>query len=91
MTAQPTKRIVVKVGSSLVTNNGEGLDRAAIEQWAEQVATLLKAGHQLLMVSSGAIAARSKPSPLLVTRLEPTFTTMRFIGCAVMARFSSQF
>ncbi len=56
MTAQPTKRIVVKVGSSLVTNNGDGLDRAAIEQWAEQVATLLKAGHQLLMVSSGAIA-----------------------------------
>jgi len=56
MTAQPMKRIVVKVGSSLVTNNGDGLDRAAIEQWAEQVATLLQAGHQLLMVSSGAIA-----------------------------------
>lgn len=56
MTTQPMKRIVVKVGSSLVTNNGDGLDRAAIERWAEQVAVLLQAGHQLLMVSSGAIA-----------------------------------
>lgn len=50
------KRIVVKVGSTLVTNNGEGLDRAAIAMWAEQVATLLKKGCEVLMVSSGAIA-----------------------------------
>ncbi|MBJ7502923.1 MAG: glutamate 5-kinase [Polynucleobacter sp.] len=56
MTVQPIKRIVVKVGSSLVTNNGDGLDRAAIERWAEQVAMLLQAGIQVLMVSSGAIA-----------------------------------
>ena len=51
-----SKRIVVKVGSSLVTNNGEGLDRNAIGQWAEQMAVLLRAGHEVLMVSSGAIA-----------------------------------
>ena len=56
MTATQTKRIVVKVGSSLVTNNGEGLDHAAIGMWAEQMAALLKEGHQVLMVSSGAIA-----------------------------------
>jgi glutamate 5-kinase len=56
MNTQKTKRIVVKVGSSLVTNNGEGLDRIAIATWAEQVATLLSAGHEVLMVSSGAIA-----------------------------------
>lgn len=56
MTAQKTKRIVVKVGSSLVTNNGEGLDHEAIAMWAEQMATLLKNGHEVLMVSSGAIA-----------------------------------
>ena len=53
---QKAKRIVVKVGSSLVTNNGEGLDRNAIGQWAEQMAVLLRAGHEVLMVSSGAIA-----------------------------------
>ena len=56
MTVQKLKRIVVKVGSSLVTNNGEGLDHAAIALWANQVASLLKAGHEVLMVSSGAIA-----------------------------------
>ena len=50
------KQIVVKVGSTLVTNNGSGLDRAAIAMWAEQVSALLKEGCQVLMVSSGAIA-----------------------------------
>ncbi len=50
------KRIVVKVGSTLVTNNGAGLDHAAIAMWAEQVSILLKQGCQVLMVSSGAIA-----------------------------------
>jgi glutamate 5-kinase len=56
MNTKHPKRIVVKVGSSLVTNNGEGLDRAAIAMWAEQVAALLAAGYEVLMVSSGAIA-----------------------------------
>ncbi|QWE14760.1 glutamate 5-kinase [Polynucleobacter sp. AP-Sving-400A-A2] len=56
MNTQKTKRIVVKVGSSLVTNNGEGLDHAAIGMWAEQMAALLADGHEVLMVSSGAIA-----------------------------------
>jgi len=56
MTVQKVKRIVVKVGSSLVTNNGEGLDHAAIAMWAEQMAALLASGHEVLMVSSGAIA-----------------------------------
>jgi len=56
MNTQKAKRIVVKVGSSLVTNNGEGLDHAAIGMWAEQMATLLADGHEVLMVSSGAIA-----------------------------------
>ena len=55
MTVQKAKRIVVKVGSSLVTNNGEGLDHAAIAMWAEQMAALLASGHEVLMVSSGAI------------------------------------
>jgi glutamate 5-kinase len=55
MTKQKVKRIVIKVGSSLVTNNGEGLDHAAIAMWADQMATLQKDGHEVLMVSSGAI------------------------------------
>jgi glutamate 5-kinase len=50
------RRIVVKVGSTLVTNNGRGLDRAAIGRWAEQLAALRREGKEVLLVSSGAIA-----------------------------------
>ena len=51
-----SKVLIVKVGSSLVTNNGEGLDRAAIAAWAAQISTLVKQGKQVVLVSSGAIA-----------------------------------
>jgi glutamate 5-kinase len=54
------KRIVVKVGSSLVTNEGRGLDAAAIGQWCEQLAALVKDGREVIMVSSGAIAEGMK-------------------------------
>jgi len=50
------RRIVIKVGSSLVTNDGRGLDRTAIARWAEQIAALRALGKQVLLVSSGAIA-----------------------------------
>jgi glutamate 5-kinase len=50
------KRIVVKVGSSLVTNQGEGLDIPAIRNWAQQIAALCEGGHKVVLVSSGAIA-----------------------------------
>ncbi|PNP98133.1 glutamate 5-kinase [Moraxella sp. RCAD0137] len=51
-----TKRIVVKIGSSLLTNNGRGLDRTAIYEWARQIAELQNSGHEVLLVSSGAVA-----------------------------------
>ncbi|MCY1163716.1 MAG: glutamate 5-kinase [Pseudomonadota bacterium] len=54
------KRIVVKVGSSLVTNEGRGLDADAIGQWCGQLATLVKDGREVIMVSSGAIAEGMK-------------------------------
>ena len=54
------KRIVVKVGSSLVTNEGRGLDAVAIGQWCEQLAALAKDGREVIMVSSGAIAEGMK-------------------------------
>ncbi len=53
---QSARRVVVKVGSSLVTNDGRGLDRDAIANWAAQIAGLRKSGKQVLLVSSGAIA-----------------------------------
>jgi len=50
------KRIVVKVGSSLVTNQGAGLDAQAIASWAQQIAALRENGCETVLVSSGAIA-----------------------------------
>ena len=50
------KRLVIKVGSALVTNNGTGLDLNAINEWARQIAQLRQAGKEVLLVSSGAIA-----------------------------------
>ena len=47
---------VVKVGSSLVTNNGRGLDLMAIEDWAGQLIAMQKLGIQVVLVSSGAVA-----------------------------------
>ncbi|CDS51238.1 Glutamate 5-kinase / RNA-binding C-terminal domain PUA [Polaromonas sp. CG9_12] len=51
---------MVKVGSSLVTNEGRGLDAEAIGQWSEQLAALVKDGREVIMVSSGAIAEGMK-------------------------------
>ena len=54
------RRIVVKVGSSLVTNEGRGLDEQAIGHWSQQLAALVKQGRELIMVSSGAVAEGMK-------------------------------
>jgi glutamate 5-kinase len=48
--------LVVKVGSTLVTNDGRGLDADAIARWAAQVAQLRRMGRKVVLVSSGAIA-----------------------------------
>ena len=54
------KRVVVKVGSSLVTNDGQGLDEGAIGEWCRQMAHLMRDGREVIMVSSGAIAEGMK-------------------------------
>jgi glutamate 5-kinase len=54
------RRIVVKVGSSLVTNEGRGLDEGAIGEWCRQLALLAQDGREVIMVSSGAIAEGMK-------------------------------
>ena len=50
------QRVIVKIGSSLLTNNGRGLDRTAIYEWAKQIAKLHNQGIEVLLVSSGAVA-----------------------------------
>jgi len=54
--AKETKRWVVKIGSALLTDDGAGLDREAIDGWVSQIATLLDQGNEIVLVSSGAIA-----------------------------------
>ena len=49
-------RLVVKVGSTLVTNAGRGLDHAAVARWAGEIAQLARDGRSVILVSSGAIA-----------------------------------
>ena len=55
-TISNAKRLVVKVGSALLTNDGAGIDRQAIDAWVEQIAKLLSAGKEVVLVSSGAVA-----------------------------------
>jgi len=54
--AAEARRLVVKVGSSLVTNEGQGLDHAALARWAEQIAELKQRKKDVVLVSSGAVA-----------------------------------
>jgi len=55
-TLRQAQRWVVKVGSALITDDGRGLARDQISAWADQVAALRKAGRQVTLVSSGAVA-----------------------------------
>ncbi|WP_417595625.1 glutamate 5-kinase [Oceanospirillum sp.] len=50
------KRVVVKIGSALLTNDGEGLDLPAISAWVNQMAVLRQQGIELILVSSGSVA-----------------------------------
>lgn len=52
-----SRRWVVKIGSSLLTNNGQGLDDIAIASWVQQMVALREHGIELVLVSSGAVAA----------------------------------
>ena len=54
------RRLVVKIGSSLLTAQGQGLDASAIADWVKQIADLHKKGVQVLLVSSGAVAEGMK-------------------------------
>lgn len=51
------RRWVVKIGSALLTADGRGLDQAAMAVWVDQMVALRQAGVELVLVSSGAVAA----------------------------------
>ena len=53
---QQARRWVVKIGSALLTANGQGLDQQAMRSWVEQMVALAQQGIELILVSSGAVA-----------------------------------
>lgn len=53
---QKARRWVVKIGSALITGDGRGLDRERLAAWVDQIADLIEAGHEIVVVSSGAVA-----------------------------------
>jgi len=50
------RRWVVKIGSALITGDGKGLDREGLRNWVDQLSDLLDQGHEIVLVSSGAVA-----------------------------------
>lgn len=50
------RRLVIKIGSALLTNDGRGLDVAALGLWVDQIAELVTAGVEVVVVSSGSVA-----------------------------------
>lgn len=55
-TLKDSKRWVVKIGSALLTNDGQGLNRSAMSDWVAQIVTLRRSGVEVVLVSSGAVA-----------------------------------
>ena len=73
-TVAESNRWVIKIGSSLITNDGRGLNTTAIQSWAQQISDLRAAGKEVVLVSSGAVAegmARIgwKKRPQRITRI----------------------
>ncbi len=56
----PGKTWVIKVGSSLLTNHGAGIDRSLVQGWVDDIAALKKTGTRIVLVSSGAVAEGMK-------------------------------
>ena len=50
------QRWVIKIGSAMITNDGQGLDNFSIDAWVAQMAELHRAGREVLLVTSGAVA-----------------------------------
>ncbi|MEZ7973108.1 MAG: glutamate 5-kinase [Pseudomonadales bacterium] len=57
---RPDKTWVIKVGSSLLTNRGAGIDRSLVQGWVDDIAALKKTGTRIVLVSSGAVAEGMK-------------------------------
>ena len=89
------RRIVVKVGSSLVTDEGAGVDAEIIGDWCRQMAALAREGRELVMVSSGAIAEGMKrlgwaSRPKEVHELQAAAPSGRWAGADLRIKLREQ-
>ena len=50
------QRWVIKIGSALITDNGNALAHASLDKWVPQIAALISRGYEIILVSSGAVA-----------------------------------
>ena len=89
------RRLVVKVGSGLITSPGEGLDAKRITALAADIAALVAERREVALVSSGAIVAgtarlglTSRPRSIQESRLSLVLSTLSIIGSSpITARF----
>lgn len=86
-----SKRIVIKIGSSIITKNGDGIDNVQLKSIVEQIAKLVAKKKEIVLVSSGAIAAglkklgyKDRPKELSVLRAAAS------VGQIILARIYEQ-
>ena len=86
-----SKKIVIKIGSSIITKNGDGIDNVQLKSIVEQIAKLVTKKKEIVLVSSGAIAAglkklgyKDRPKELSVLRAAAS------VGQIILARIYEQ-
>ena len=88
------KRIVIKIGSALLTNDGAGLNKDGIAGWVDQIAVLKQQGIEIVLVSSGSVAEgmtrlgwKKRPSALHELQAAAAVGQMGLVQC-YQANFS---
>lgn len=90
--AADSRRWVVKIGSALATREGAGLNAEAIAEWAAQLAALRRAGRDVVVVTSGAVAEgaarlgwKERPHSLHQLQAAAAIGQMGLVRCWEMA------
>lgn len=72
------KRIVIKIGSNVLTRADGTLDITRMSAISDQIASLRKAGHEVIMISSGAVASGRSELKSMVQHLDPVSARQLF-------------
>ncbi len=83
-----SKRIVIKIGSALITRDGRGLDNNAVYGWTEQISGLISKKRRIVLVSSGSVAEgmarlgwKKRPHALHELQAAASVGQMGLVGC----------